>query len=315
MNRGKHKIFKNNFDLCASSAVAVFFLLISQQQKPLTMKNLFSLLLLVLCYPTFAQLQTPAPSPLGKLEQMVGLTQVTVEYSRPSMKERKVFGGLVPWEQLWRTGANANTKITFSDDVVINGQTLPKGTYALFSKPDPAFWEFIFYKDTNNGGLPQKWDESKVALRVKTDMEEFPIPVETFTISIGDLTNNSASLILIWEEFYAKMPFEVPTQTKALASIKKLMQGPTSGEYYASAQYFFESGEDLQQALEWVNKAIELATEEQFWVFRLKSQIQAELGDYELAVATAKKSLELARKAGNQDYVRLNENAIKEWSN
>lgn len=279
------------------------------------MKTLISALFSFCVVMVYGQLQTPAPSPFGKIEQTVGLTKITVEYSRPSMKERKVFGGLVPWEQLWRTGANANTKITFSDDVIINGQTLAKGTYALFSKPDPAFWEFIFYTDTNNGGLPQKWDESKVALRFKADMEEFPIPVETFTIDIGDLTNDSASLILIWEEFYAKMPFEVPTKTKAMASIEKLMSGPTSAEYFSAAQYYYESGQDLDKALEWVNKSIATSDTEQYWVFRLKSLIQAELGDFKTAVNTAKKSLELAKKAGNQDYVRLNEEAIKEWSN
>lgn len=279
------------------------------------MKTLISVLFSFCFCTVFSQLQTPAPSPAGKIEQMVGLTKVTVEYSRPSMKERKIFGGLVPWEQLWRTGANANTKITFSDDVIINGQTLPKGTYALFSKPDPAFWEFIFYTDTNNGGLPQKWEESKVALRFKADMEEFPISVETFTIDVGDLTNDSASLMLIWEEFYAKMPFEVPTKTKALASIEKLMNGPTAGEYFSAALYYFESGENLNKALEWVNVSIAKSETEQYWVFRLKSQIQAELGDYKSAVSTAKHSLELAKKAGNQDYVKLNENAIKDWGN
>lgn len=279
------------------------------------MKTLISALFSLCIITVYGQLQTPAPSPFGKIEQMVGLTKVTVEYSRPSMKERKIFGGLVPWEQLWRTGANANTKITFSDDIIINGQTLAKGTYALFSKPDPAFWEFIFYTDTNNGGLPQKWDENKVALRFKADMEEFPIPVETFTIDIGDLSNDSASLILIWEEFYAKMPFDVPTKTKAMASIEKLMSDPTAGEYFGAAQYYFEAGEDLNKALEWVKKAIAKSETEQYWVFRLKSQIEAELGDYKTAVNTAKKSLELAKNAGNQDYVRLNENAIKEWGN
>ncbi|MDT8415328.1 MAG: DUF2911 domain-containing protein [Flavobacteriaceae bacterium] len=262
-----------------------------------------------------AQIETPAPSPFSKTEQMVGLTKVTLEYSRPSMRERKIFGDLVPWEQLWRTGANANTKITFSDDVAIDGKILAAGTYALFSKPDPAFWELIFYTDTNNGGLPAKWDESKVALRVMADMEEFPVPVETFTIAFGDLTSNSASLILIWEEFYAKMKFEVPTQEKAMASINKVMNGPSAGDYFAAAQYYFESGEDFKQALDWVNKSIELATSEQFWVFRLKSQIQAELGDFKGAIATAQKSLELSEKAGNKDYVKLNKDAIAAWRN
>lgn len=264
-----------------------------------------------------AQVKTPQPSPFAKVEQMVGLTKVTLEYSRPSAKDRVVFGNLVPWDKLWRTGANANTKITFEDDVVIDGKTLPKGTYAIYSIPGQAFWDVFFYTDIDNNGLPQKWDENKIALHFKMDMEEFPIPVETFTILFGDLTNDSASLTFIWDEFYGKLTFNVPTKEVTLASIEATMSSgkPTATDYYLAAAYYYQSEMYLEQALTWINKAIEMDEEPKYWVYRQKSLIQADLGDYKGAVATANKSLELAEKAGNADYVKMNKDSIKEWAN
>ncbi len=264
-----------------------------------------------------AQVKTPQPSPFAKVEQMVGLTKVTLEYSRPSAKDRIVFGNLVPWDKLWRTGANANTKITFEDNVVIDGKTLPKGTYAIYSIPGQAFWDVFFYTDIDNNGLPQKWDENKIALHFKMDMEEFPIPVETFTILFGDLTNDSASLTFIWDEFYGKLTFNVPTKEVTLASIEATMGGgsPTATDYYLAAAYYYQSEMYLEQALTWINKSIEMDKEPKYWVYRQKSLIQADLGDYKGALATAQKSLELAEKAGNADYVKMNKDSIKEWAN
>jgi len=127
-------------------------------------KILLSLFVVALSTNITAQLKTPAPSPSSKIEQKVGLTDVTVEYSRPSMKGRAVFGNLVPYGKLWRTGANQNTKVTFSDDVTIDGKTLKKGTYAVYTKPGKDAWEVLFYSDTNNWGTPQNWDDAKVAV-------------------------------------------------------------------------------------------------------------------------------------------------------
>ncbi|MFD2432660.1 DUF2911 domain-containing protein [Mesonia maritima] len=141
-----------------------------------------------------AQVKAPQPSPFGKLEQKVGLTDITVEYSRPSMRGRTIFGDLVPYDKMWRTGANENTKITFSDDVVIKGKKLKKGTYAIFTIPMEENWEVIFYSDVSNWGLPKQWDESKVALKVEANTDSMPFDMETFTIVIDELTNSSAVL-------------------------------------------------------------------------------------------------------------------------
>ena len=162
-----------------------------------------------------AQMQTPQPSPSSELEQMVGLTEVEVEYSRPSMRGRAIFGDLVPYDQLWRTGANKNTTISFGDDVKIGGKDVKAGSYAVFTKPGEAVWEVIFYSDTENWGTPQNWDATKVAATVKTEVLKMPMKVETFTITIDDLTNNGAMLGILWEDVYVGVPFEVPTEEKA----------------------------------------------------------------------------------------------------
>ncbi|WP_224484367.1 DUF2911 domain-containing protein [Robertkochia aurantiaca] len=260
-----------------------------------------------------AQIQTPAPSPSAKLEQKVGLTDVSVVYSRPSMKGRTVFGELVPFDKVWRTGANQNTIVTFSDNVKIGGQELEKGSYAVFSKPGKENWEVYFYTDTNNWGIPQEWDQSKVAASATVKAEEMPMPVETFTITIDDVHNNGAELGMIWENTYVAVPFEVPTKEKAMASIDKVMNGPSANDYFGAAVYYLEEGQDLEKAQEWIDMAIAKADGEPYWMLRQKSLIHAARGDKEGAVAAAKKSLEAAEAAGNADYVALNKKSLEEW--
>jgi len=184
---------------------------------------------------TSAQIQTPQPSPFSKVEQKVGLTDVIIEYCRPGIRDREIFGNLVPYGEVWRTGANANTKITFSDDVKIDGKELKKGTYALYTIPNKDSWEILFYSDSNNWGTPEKWDDNKVALKTTAEVQQMPMKMETFTILIDELKNNSAALNFIWENTIATMSFEVPTDAKALASIEKVMNGPSAGDYFSIA--------------------------------------------------------------------------------
>ncbi len=261
-----------------------------------------------------AQVKTPAPSPKSTLEQKVGLTDVTIEYSRPSMKGRAVFGNLVPYGKLWRTGANENTTVTFSDDVVINGQTLKKGKYAIFTTPKIDMWEVVFYSDTDNWGTPENWNEKSVALSTNVDTKMLSTPVESFTIGINNLDNNFAHIEFSWEKTFVALKFEVPTQKTALASIDKALAGPTSGDYFSSAQYFYQSNGDINKALEYVNKAMDMNKDKPFWYSRQKSLIQAKLGDKKGAIETAKISLEAAKVAKNDDYVKMNTDSIAEWS-
>ncbi|HQW70027.1 MAG TPA: DUF2911 domain-containing protein [Flavobacterium sp.] len=280
-------------------------------------KIIIALAIIIANFTIEAQVKTPAPSPKATLNQVVGLTDVTVEYSRPSAKGRTVFGDLVPFGKLWRTGANQNSMVTFSEDVVIKGTTLKKGKYAIFTTPKADMWEVVFYTDTENWGTPENWDVNKVALSTNVDPIALNNLVETFTISVGSLSNDSASLDISWEKTLISIKFDVPTQKAAMASINKVLAGPTAGDYFSSAQYLFQSNGDLNKALEYVNKAVSLVKagdDVPFWHLRLKSLIQGKLGDKAGAIATAKLSLAGAEKAKNDDYVKMNNESIKEWS-
>lgn len=259
-----------------------------------------------------AQLQTPQPSPFSKLEQKVGLTDVVVEYSRPSMRGRTIFGGLEAYDVLWRTGANKNTTIKFSDDVIIDGKEVKAGSYAIFTKPGKTSWEVIFYADTNNWGTPREWDDSKVAAKVVAEVYKLPVSIETFTITFDDLTNNGANLGLMWEDVYVAVNFEVPTLAKAQKSIESVMAGPSGGDYYSAASYYLDEGKDLEKAKEWIDKAVAM-NDKAFWVIRKQSLIYAKLGDKKGAIEAAKKSMAAAEEAGNASYVKLNKDSLKEW--
>jgi hypothetical protein len=280
-------------------------------------KIIFALAILIANFTLEAQVKTPQSSPKATVYQTVGLTEVTLEYSRPSAKGRTVFGDLVPFGKLWRTGANQNSMVTFSEDVVIKGNTLKKGKYAIFTTPKADMWEVIFYTDTENWGTPQNWDANKVALSTMVDPITLGNQVETFTIGVNNLTNDSATLDISWEKTMVSVKFEVPTKKAAMASIEKVLAGPTSNDYFSAAQYFYQSEGDINKALEYVNKSISLVKAGEdvpFWYLRLKSLIQAKTGDKNGAIATAKLSIAGAEKAKNADYVKMNNDSIKEWS-
>jgi tetratricopeptide (TPR) repeat protein len=260
-----------------------------------------------------AQVEAPQPSPFTKIEQKVGLTDVTLEYSRPGARDREIFGELVPFDKVWRTGANENTKISFSDEVTIQGQKLKAGTYAIYTIPNENQWEVIFYSDASNWGNPEEWDEEKVALKATAQVDQLPFEMETFTIMIDDLKRDSAALNFVWDNTVASLRFEVPTEKKAMASIEKVMNGPGAGDYFAAATYYHDANKDLEKAYTWINKALEMGNPNAYWILRRKSLIAADLDKKEEAIATAKKSLTAAEKAGNQDYVKMNKDSLKEW--
>lgn len=277
------------------------------------MKKLVLLVFVFAAVFATAQIETPQPSPASKLEQKVGLTDVTVEYSRPSMKGRKIFGDLVPFGQVWRTGANANTKITFGDDITINGDTLKAGSYALYTRPNADKWDVIFYKKSDNWGAPRTLNDGLIALTATVPVQKIPMPIETFTISFDDMKDDQAVLGMMWENAYVGVPFNVPSAAKAEASIKKVMAGPSANDYFNAANYYMNADKDLNQALTWADKAIKLRPNA-FWMVRGKALILAKMGKKKEAIATAKQSLELAKKAGNQGYVKMNEASIAKWS-
>ncbi|MEE9364473.1 MAG: DUF2911 domain-containing protein [Cellulophaga sp.] len=279
------------------------------------MKKL-SLLLCMVCVSYFVQAQivSPQPSPSATLIQKVGLTDVTVEYSRPSMKGRTIFGDLVPTDKLWRTGANANTKVTFSDDVVVDGQTLKAGSYAIFATPGKASWDVAFYTDTSNWGMPRKWDDTKIAAKTSVQVYPMPVNIETFTISLDDLTDSSAVIGILWEKTYVGIKFTVPTDATVMSSIDKVMNGADSGDYFTAAIYYLNAGKDINKAKEWIDKSFSMNKKDPaFWQLRQQSLIYAKAGDKKEAIKIAKKSLAASIEANNQDYVKMNKASIQEW--
>lgn len=260
-----------------------------------------------------AQFQTPAASPSSTVTQQVGLTDFTIEYSRPSMKGRAIFGDLVPYDKMWRTGANKNTMITFSDDVKVGGSDVKKGTYAIFTKPGMSSWEVYLYTDTENWGTPEKWDDSKVAAKVMVTPTKLPVSMETFLVNVGGIHNNGATIQMIWENTLVAFDVEVPTKETVKKSIDKLLAGPSARDYYSMAGFYLDENENLETALEYINKSISMDYEK-FWSVRRKALIQAKLGKYKDAIATAKRSIELAKEAGNEGYVNSNMKSIAEWT-
>ncbi len=275
-------------------------------------RNVFIGLFLCAVISIEAQIQTPALSPAAKLTQTVGLTEITVEYSRPSMRGRKIFGNLVPYNKLWRTGANARTKITLSDDVTISGDTLKKGVYAIFTIPKANSWDVIFYNEADGSGSIPTLNDNKIALQANVPTEEIPVSIETFTISFDDLKPDGGTLGFMWENTYVGVKIAVPSEARAMASIESVMNGPSANDYYNAASYFRSSGKDLKRALTWITKATEL-NKNAFWMFREKSLIHAALGDKKAAIEAAEKSLAIAEKYNNADYIKMNKESIAQW--
>jgi len=259
-----------------------------------------------------AQIKTPAASPFCKMTQTVGLTDITVEYSRPGVKDRTVFSadGLVPHGTLWRLGANQATKITFSDDVMIKGQKLAKGAYAVLATPTATEWTFHFHEFG-----PSYWSDYKDAtpkLSVSSKTEKMPMSMETFTVLFGDIKDDSALLEFLWADTYVPLKISVVVDETVMAAIDKTMAGPSANDYYQAASYYHKNGKDMNKALAWIEKAT-AGDEKKFWQVRRKALILADMGKTKEAIAAAKMSSTLAEKAGNAEYVKMNAASIKEW--
>lgn len=265
--------------------------------------------LISLSFGIHAQITMPQPSPLSTVSQKIGLTDVSITYSRPSAKGRKVYGDLVPFDKLWRTGANKCTKITVNDTVKINQVKMGPGDYSLFAVPSEKVWMIVINKDATLSGITG-YDESKDVTRFKVNAEKCPF-TETFTINFSDLTLTSANIEITWETTKVSFKIESDPDAKVMKNIDQSLQvNPVN--YYQAARYYMDTNRDLKQALVWIDQAIS-GGYNKYWVLRQKSLIQAGLGDYKGAIATANESKTMAQKDGNDDYVKMNEASIKEW--
>lgn len=260
-----------------------------------------------------AQIDMPAPSPVATLSQKVGLTDVTIAYSRPSAKGRKVFGDLVAFGEMWRTGANAATKLTFADAVTINGQKVPAGSYSLYTIPTATDWTIVINKNTENWGT-DGYKQEEDLLRFTVKSEKNTNAVETFTMGIANNTMNTSDIELSWENVIVRFKVTAEVDSRVMEQIKtKTSPKKDAGVYFQAARYYYETDRDLKQALEWVSKSIELESS-RYWVVLLKANIQVKLKDFKGAVETAKKTKELAEKDGNKDYVRMADKIISDNS-
>jgi len=262
----------------------------------------------------FAQINMPAASPSATVQQRVGLTDITVKYSRPSVKGRKIFGETLPYGSPWRTGANASTTIKFEDDVTVEGNKVPKGEYALYTIPTETEWTVILNKNTKLGANTQDYKEAEDVARFKVKPTKTATKTETFTINFTDLTPATANLEMLWENTAAKFKIVTEVDSKVMAQIQEKVvsgQNVTPDLYAAAAVYYLENNKDQKLALDWIKKANE--KDPKFWNMHTQAKIQAKNKDYKGAIASAEKSIALAKEAKNQDYVRLNEKAIAEW--
>ncbi len=279
-----------------------------------TIKNSFALLLIMQSLISLSlhaqQLKTPAPSPLQTIDQAFALSNIKIEYSRPGVKGRVVYGDLVPYGKIWRTGANNSTKITFGDDVKVEGMALKAGTYALYTIPNKDSWEILFYKDLTLGGNTNDYKTADEVLRVKVKPSPMAAKTETFTINVADITPTSANIELLWE--MTRVAFNVTTEIdeKVLKNIETALEKDTR-PYYQAANYYYENNKDLNKAFQWVNLAIE-QNPKAYWIYHLKAKIQMKMKDSNGATASAEKSMALAKEDKNDDYVKLNEKLIRE---
>ena len=277
------------------------------------MKKLFlNTLALLLTISMYAQINTPAPSPSASIEQAVGLTEIAIDYSRPSMKGRTIFAedGLVPFGEMWRTGANAATKISIGQDAKIGGVEVEAGSYAVLTKPMADEWTFMMFP--YEGGSWGSYREKTPAATFSVATKGTAMPVETFTIGVNNLTSNGATIDFMWENTMVSVPVEVEVHEMVMADIKRVMAGPSSNDYYRAASYMHDAGGDLSVALEYIQKANDTDSP-RYWMVRREALILADLDRGQEAIAAAKRSMSLAQEAGNMDYVRMNEKSIAEW--
>lgn len=278
------------------------------------MKRSILILLLLITSTINSQIKTPDASPATTIEQSVGLTDFILQFARPSVKGREVYGNLVPYDKLWRTGANENSVISFNTSVTIDGKSIPAGKYSIYTIPSKDTWEFILYSDSNNWGLPNKWDETKIVLSHKVSPHKLSKKAETFNISFDKLNNNSFTLGISWDYLYIPILFELPTKDTVMSSINEMLKNPNSSDLYKAAVYLLQENIDLNDASLYMEQAISMMDNPRFYHLRQQSLIYAALKDYTKAIEIAKLSLEKSINAGNTDYQKMNRDSIEAWS-
>ena len=273
------------------------------------MKKIFFLFAVTLSSMSFAQsLVTPQPSTPQTIKQNFGLSTIELSYSRPNAKGRVIFGDLVPFGNVWRTGANSATTLTFGEEVTIGDKKIAAGKYGLLSIPGKNSWILIITKQLDVTS-PSAYKAESDLVRVNVNPVANANKVETFTMQFTNVKSSSCELNLQWENTSISLPISTEVDSKVMKQIENIMTKDNL-PYYGAAMYYLESGKDLNQALSWFNKAVEQSPSA-YYMHHQKANCLAKLGKKQEAIATATKSLELAKAAKNPDYVKLNEDLLK----
>lgn len=254
------------------------------------------------------QLKTPAPSPLQTLKQDFALSSISIEYSRPSAKGRKIYGDVVPFGSVWRTGANGATKITFGEDVKVEGQNVPAGTYALYSVPNKDSWELMLYKDLTLGGNTSDYKKENELVRFAVKPTALTEKVETFEVNVANISSNAANIELNWENTRVAFSVVADIDSKIMKSIEKTVINDAK-PYYQAASYYYENNKDLKLALEWIDKAVS-QNPKAYWVLLLKAKIQFKANDKKGASVTAAEVVKIAKEDQDDAYVKMAEKII-----
>lgn len=251
-------------------------------------KSFLLLFSLIIVTSSFAQLKSPNASPRSNISQIIGLVSANLDYSRPSKKGREIFGGLVPYNKIWRTGANNPTTISFSDYVKINNQLISAGEYHLYSVPTESTLDLVIYEKTDAWGSLPTFDKSKVVARVSSDFIDLPNTVETFTISFENISNNGSTLNIMWDNKLAIYNIDALTKDKMIKNINNVMNNnPSSNDYSRAAMYYFEEDINIEKAMEWINKAYKDSDNLRYWHLRYKALIYEKAGKLNKALEYA----------------------------
>lgn len=248
------------------------------------------------------KIAVPAASPLEIRTQKFGLGEVSIEYSRPAVKGRKIFGNLVPYGSIWRTGANATTKITFSDEVKFSTTTIQPGTYGIYTIPGVKSWSVMLYKDTKLGGNVQAYNKADELLRVEVPVEKLSQKVESLTIGLSAVNPTTAMLTISWEKTMVSVPLTTEIDARVMQSIEANMKTDKPA-YFTAAKYYLENNKDLKQALTWADLAFK-ENPEAYYILYVKAVIEYKLNDKVAGKTSADKTVELAKAAKNEEYVK-----------
>ena len=257
---------------------------------------------------TNAQFKMPAPSPGQTIKQDFALGTIELVYSRPSIKGRKIFGDLVPYNKVWRTGANGSTKIKFTDVVEMNGKRIDTGTYALYTIPGEDMWEVIINKGIGNWGS-NGYKESDDIIRFKVPVMRIKPELETFTMQFANVKPESCELHIMWDKTAVSIPIKALIKDRMRTDLEKAMKGDKK-PYFNAAQFYYEFDNNNAKALESIKGAV-AANPKAYWMWLYKARIEQAMGDKAAAMASSQKSLELAREEKNDDYIKMNEDIQK----